>query len=106
MSKIEELCGQYPSNFEKVDFESNPNFVFTSDTSYTSRQLFDSEGNTVFVNSFIECEHYVSGGWDYSPLKNNEIILLDTLFNIVLILCIASFVFNKIDVMKYVKRKK
>ena len=28
------------------------------------------EGNTVFVNSFIECEHYVTGGWSFKP--NNE----------------------------------
>jgi len=106
MSKVVELCGEIPQNFEKIDFSSNPDFVFENDVSYPARQLFDEEGNTVFVNSFIECEHYVSGGWDYSPLKNNEIILLDNLFNLVLILCIASFLFNKIDVMKYVKRKK
>lgn len=108
MSKelVQKFCGEFPSEYIKPDIESNPNFVFENDTSFESVQLWDIDGNTVFVNSFIECEHYVSGGWDYSPLKNNEIILLDNLFNIVLILCIASFVLNKIDFRKYVKRKK
>ena len=31
---------------------------------------FDSEGNTVFVNSYNECQHYVSGGWDFTPATN------------------------------------
>ena len=25
--------------------------------------LFDIEGNIINVNSWIECAHYVSGGW-------------------------------------------
>ena len=35
-------------------------------------QLFDIDENTVFVNSFIECEHYVTGGWVYDPIQNLE----------------------------------
>ena len=42
---------------------------------YPARQLFDSEGNKVFVNSFIECEALCThlGVWGFSPLKNQEL---------------------------------
>jgi len=96
MSKVVELCGEYPQDFEKVDFSSNPDFVFENDTNFSSKQLFDSEGNTVFVNSFIECEHYVSGGWDYSPLKNNEIQLQDITLYVVLFLLVVTYSKNLI----------
>jgi len=96
MSKVVELCGDYPQDFEKVDFSSNPDFVFENDINFSSKQLFDSEGNTVFVNSFIECEHYVSGGWDYSPLKNNEIQLQDITLYVVLFLLVVTYSKNLI----------
>ena len=72
MSKIEDLCGVYPTGFIKEDISSDPNYVFVNDPAYSARPLYDSEGNIVFVNSFIECEHYVSGGWDYSPYETKE----------------------------------
>jgi len=66
------LCGEYPSDFTKVNFISNPDFVFTNDPLYPPTTLLDAERNIVTVNSFIECEHYVSGGWDYLPQINIE----------------------------------
>ena len=91
MSKVVELCGEIPQNFEKIDFSSNPNFVFENDASYQARQLFDEEGNTVFVNSFIECEHYVSGGWGFSPVLSNELFLIDFLTYVVVFLLAATY---------------
>ena len=55
MSLVTNLCGEYPVNFVKVDISSDPNYVFENDPSYSMKQLFDSEGNKVFVNSFVEC---------------------------------------------------
>ena len=75
MNKVIEICGSFPENFNKVVFENNPNFVFENDPNYPSRLVWDSEGNSVTVNSFIECENYVSGGWDVLPLLNYEILL-------------------------------
>lgn len=66
------LCGEYPSDFTKLDIISNPDFVFINDPTYPPTTLQDSESNTVTVNSFLECEHYVSGGWDYLPQFNIE----------------------------------
>lgn len=70
---IGEICGDYPLGFVKIDFENNPNYIFTNDPEFLTKKLFDIEGNTVLVNSFIECEHYMSGGWNYSPQVNDTI---------------------------------
>ena len=91
MSKVVELCGEIPQNFEKIDFSSNPNFVFENDESYPAKQLFDQEGNTVFVNSFIECDHYVSGGWGFSPVISNELFLIDFLTYTVVFLLVVTY---------------
>ena len=72
-STVINLCGNYPENFEKADVLSDPNYVFENDSSYQAVQLYDNELNSVFVNSFVECEHYVLGGWDNSPTQFNEI---------------------------------
>ena len=53
--KVIDLCGDYPTDFSKVDVAINPGYVFQNDTSYSSVQLWDIEGNTVFVNSFLRC---------------------------------------------------
>tara|TARA_B100000212_G_C27227628_1_gene470120 strand:+ start:344 stop:670 length:327 start_codon:yes stop_codon:yes gene_type:complete len=66
------LCGEYPEGFEPINLDSNPNFVFTNDPGYEIVKLYDYDENSVFVNSFIECEHYVSGGWDFLPEQRNE----------------------------------
>ncbi len=95
MAKVSELCGEYPSDFIKLDISNDPTFVFENDPNYSMKQLFDSEGNKVFVNSFTECEHYVSGGWGFSPIKNTELFLQDSLFYIVLLLLVISFFKSK-----------
>ena len=71
-NEVINFCGEYPENFIEVDILSNPDYVFENDTSFESVQLFDIEGNKVFVNSFQECQHYVSGGWNYIPNQINE----------------------------------
>lgn len=95
MSNVESICGEYPLNFEKTDIASDPSYVFVNDPNYNIRQLFDSEGSTVFVNSFIECEHYVSGGWGFTPVQNLEIALHNYLFIFVTILIGARFILQK-----------
>lgn len=96
MSVIEEICGNYPEGFEKLDISNDPNYVFVNDPSYSARQLFDADGNKVLVNSFIECEHYVSGGWGFSPLKNQELLLQDLMLYFIIFGVIVSFLKPKI----------
>ena len=88
---IEDNYGNQPENQEFFVVGNDPNFVFENDPNYQARQLFDVEGNTVFVNSFIECENYVSGGWGYSPITNNEFLLINLLTYVVVFLILITY---------------
>ena len=94
MDEIVNICGLQPEGFVKIDISSDPNYVFKNDLNYAARQLFDGEGNTVFVNSYMECQHYVLGGWNYTPLKNSEILLQENLLYIVIALMVVTFFKN------------
>ena len=100
MSLVTKLCGEYPEGFIKLDIANNPNYVFENDPSYSMKQLFYSEGNKVFVNSFVECEHYVSGGWGFSPDIMNEIFFQDILFYGILLLLFISFFKTKLKFIR------
>ena len=90
VAKVKSLCGPYPENFIKPEIKSDPNFVFINDPEFKKVTLYDQEGNSATVNSFVECQHYVEGGWDYNPLISNEYIY----FNIIgIITIITSFFF-------------
>ena len=92
---VEQLCGQYPSDFIKSDVLSNPNYVFVNDKSYPSITLLDYDQNVVTVNSFIECEHYVSGGWNYMPTVATESEYHIILFGIVISIIVLQSIFKK-----------
>lgn len=95
MNNVNKLCGKTPDGFIKIDFDSNPNFIFETDTAYLPVQLFDSEGNSVIVNSFIECEHYVSGGWVYEPPLDAELLIQNYLAIFVGLLVLLSIFLRK-----------
>lgn len=90
------LCGEYPSDFTKVDVISNPDFVFINDPLYPPTTLLDAERNIVTVNSFKECEHYVSGGWDYLPQFNIESTYHVYVGFFLIAFLVSDFVFKKI----------
>lgn len=83
------LCGDYPEGHITPDIGSNPNYIFKNDPSYEQVRLFDNDQNTVLVNSFIECEHYVNGIWNYYQGKD-EIVFL-TNINIFLFTFVFTF---------------
>ena len=64
-------CGEKPINFVEIDISNNPNYVFENDPLYNTVKLFDENENTVFVNSYRECKHYVDGGW-FKPSPENS----------------------------------
>ena len=99
MNNVETICGQYPENFVKEDISSDPNYVFINDPTYSPRQLFDSEGFTVFVNSFVECEHYVDGGWGFTPETNLELSHHNYLFFLVIALVGIRYFLKKYKVI-------
>ena len=87
------LCGDYPENHTTPDIGNDPNFVFQNDPDFLQVRLFDSDGNTVLVNSFIECEHYVNGTWNYYPGKD-EIVYLGWINSILFFSIFSIIVFN------------
>jgi len=91
MEELTNICGIQPEGFVKIDISSDPNFVFNNDPNFMAKQLFDGEGNTVFVNSYLECQHYVLGGWNYTPLKNSEIFLQESLLFVVTALLFFTY---------------
>ena len=91
------ICGVYPENFLKQDIASNPDFVFINDPSYGPIQLYDIEQNTVAVNSFIECEHYVSGGWEYDPIQNQETSIQLLIIGAIFLSVIIKFIYSRSD---------
>ena len=95
------LCGLYPENYEKVEISNDPNFVFTPDPLFPKTQLQDNEGNIVYVNSFIECEHYVMGGWDYDIVVETGYGLQNIFFGI---FTIISFLLAIIYIRKIRKK--
>ena len=87
------LCGDYPEGHITPNIGSDPNYIFTNDTFYPQVRLFDSDGNTVLVNSFIECEHYVNGTWDYYPGKD-EIVYLTNINIFLFTILVTSLIFK------------
>ena len=99
MSVVESFCGAYPDGFVKTDIASDPNYVFVNDSDYGSVQLFNSEGSTIFVNSFIECEHYVTGGWEFTSIQTLEVSLQNYLLIFVIALIGLKFVMQRFKVI-------
>lgn len=92
---VEQLCGQYPTDFEKTEIISNSDYIFLNDPLYPPVTLLDNEQNIVTVNSFLECEHYVMGGWDYMPAIASESGYHILIFGIVLSIIFGQFVYEK-----------
>lgn len=88
------FCGQYPLNYMKIDILNDSNFIFKNDPLYDSVKLHDWENNSVFVNSFVECEHYVLGGWDYDYIVETEYLLQNTFFGLFIFLGVVLWSFN------------
>ena len=63
MEEVLNICGIEPEGFVKIDISSDPNFVFENDPLFSAVTLYDVDGNVINVNSWVECAHYVNGGW-------------------------------------------
>ena len=94
---IQNICGIPPVGVTYVDIGNDPNYVFENDPSFTTLSLFDVEGNIVNVNSWIECSHYVNGGWsnNITPLFNYERSLFFILFLSISVLSIIKYFLKK-----------
>ncbi len=95
---IENNCGLKPLDQELVEISNDPNFVFPNDPEFIALRLFDIDGNIINVNSWIECAHYVNGGWlsTYNEgLSGNLLLLSIVSFTASCYLLIRYFKLNK-----------
>tara|TARA_Y100000389_G_scaffold174543_1_gene184595 strand:+ start:239 stop:556 length:318 start_codon:yes stop_codon:yes gene_type:complete len=60
---VEKSCGSNNKGVPFPDIGNDPNFIFESDPLFSKVTLYDIDGNIINVNSWIECAHYVNGGW-------------------------------------------
>ena len=81
------ICGEQPEGVNYIDPGNDPNFVFTSDPAFDVVNLFDVEGNIVSVNSWVECIHYVKGGWVSNQINN----LLGEMYLSITLLVLSTF---------------
>tara|TARA_B100000131_G_C18125449_1_gene614509 strand:+ start:2457 stop:2774 length:318 start_codon:yes stop_codon:yes gene_type:complete len=95
MSKVTDICGDYPNGFVKIDVGNNPNYVFINDPLFPGVKVWDVENNSVFVNSFEECEHYVSGGWTYNPTENKDTFYQNSLGLILIFFLIGQYLYKR-----------
>ena len=96
-SMVKKICGI--SSDELPEIGSDPNFVFTNDPLFDTIVLYSPEGNIINVNSWIECAHYVNGGWSNDLLmqNGNELILYGLIFCYFSYFIVKKFVINNVN---------
>ena len=96
-SMVKKICGI--SSDELPEIGSDPNFVFTNDPLFDTIVLYSPEGNIINVNSWIECAHYVNGGWSNTLLSQNgnELILYGLIFCYFSYFIVKKFVINNVN---------
>ena len=91
--KTEVICGESEIIPDFDEIGSNPNFVFEPDPDFNPITLFNEEGSSVMVNSWLECANYVNGNWtnNISDFFNGEKVLFFFMLGFVSV----YFVFKK-----------
>ena len=69
---INNIWGASDGTFDLSSIASDPNFVFENDPNFEALKLYNSEGDVIFVNSWVECANYVSGGWSNNIISSNH----------------------------------
>ena len=98
IENFEIICGVSPQNNENLNFQvSDPNFVFENDPLFETIVLYDRDGNIVNVNSWIECAHYVNGGWDtvnYQNFGGDQVIFFGLVITFSFYIFLRRFLFS------------
>tara|TARA_B100000886_G_scaffold103325_1_gene68675 strand:+ start:63 stop:368 length:306 start_codon:yes stop_codon:yes gene_type:complete len=98
IENFEIICGVSPQNNENLNFQvSDPNFVFENDPLFETIVLYDRDGNIVNVNSWIECAHYVNGGWDtvnYQNFGGDQVIFFGLVITFSIYIFLRRFLFS------------
>ncbi len=69
---VNNICGESDDTFDLSSIASDPNFVFENDPNFEALKLYNPEGDVIFVNSWVECANYVSGGWSNNIISSNH----------------------------------
>ena len=79
---VQNICGVNTSGSSLVVSVDDPDYVFKPDPEFSPIRLYDEEANTVIVNSWHECSHYVNGGWTITEpnLVSNKIFYLGAFY--------------------------
>ena len=75
LSLYESVCGEAPVDFILPNITDN-NFTFEVDPDFIPINLNTFFGNSVTVNSFTECAHYVSGGYGLEQTTIFDLLIL------------------------------
>ena len=73
MYSLEQTCGINNSDGNFSEVNADGILIFVNDPNFTAVQLWNKFNNTVYVNSYEECEHYFLGGFNSTPMLNVEI---------------------------------
>jgi len=96
---INNICGESDDKFDLSSIANDPNFVFENDPNFEALLLYNSEGDVISVNSWIECANYVSGGWSSNLISLTN---YDELFFYFLLSITFSYFFMR----RYFSKKK
>ena len=69
---INNICGESDGTFDLSSIANDPNFIFENDPNFEALKLYNSEGDVIFVNYWVECANYVSGGWSNNIISSNH----------------------------------
>tara|TARA_B100001287_G_scaffold245185_1_gene222297 strand:+ start:37 stop:345 length:309 start_codon:yes stop_codon:yes gene_type:complete len=69
---INNICGESDGTFDLSSIANDPNFIFENDPNFEALKLYNSDGDAIFVNSWVECANYVSGGWSNIISSNHD----------------------------------
>ena len=94
---VNNICGESDGTFDLSSIGSDPNFVFENDPNFEALKLYNSEGDVIFVNSWVECANYVSGGWSNNIISSNH----DELFFYFL----SSLLLGYVLIKRYLSKK-
>ena len=98
IKSIKAICGVGGNLQDLEQIPNNPNFVFENDPLFSTITLYDIDRNVINVNSWVECAHYVNGGW--SSIVQTGYVGTSILLQITVVLYLGFGIY------KYVNQKK
>lgn len=99
---INNFCGEPPEGAELPQIKDGEIYIFNDDPNFNDLILYEQSGGIVTVRSWVECAHYVNGGWApnieiINSMASNRFYLTA----IAIVFALTTFMFVKISLNKY-----